>query len=114
MYSLPIRVTFAALTMASAASIEPMRPRVSMSPSASRDITLQARNSSRLREMRQLRYHVHSTDLHRRFDLISRDLLPMIVFDPRRAVALGIAVIAISTIILSACRRKEVPAPPVA
>src|SRR5439155_13203471 len=38
----------------------------------------------------------------------------MIVCVSRRAVAPGIAVIAISTIILSACRRKEVPAPPVA
>src|SRR5712691_11020737 len=54
------------------------------------------------------------TDLHCRFDLISRDLLPMIVCAPRRAVALGIAVIAISTSVLSACRRKEAPAPPVA
>src|SRR5688500_14803577 len=35
MYSLPIRATFAALTIASAASIEPMRPLVSTIPSAS-------------------------------------------------------------------------------
>src|SRR5262245_42813217 len=35
MYSLPISVTLAALTMASAASTEPMRPLVSTSPSAS-------------------------------------------------------------------------------
>src|ERR1700722_16628945 len=38
MYSLPISETLAALTIASAASIEPIRPFVSMSPSASLDI----------------------------------------------------------------------------
>src|SRR3954447_3679851 len=38
MYSLPTRTTFAALTIASAASTEPINPRVSTIPSASSDI----------------------------------------------------------------------------
>src|SRR4051812_24028385 len=38
MYSLPISVTLAVLTMASAASTDPMRPLVSMRPRASWDI----------------------------------------------------------------------------
>src|SRR5258706_15358576 len=38
MYSLPISVTLAAFTIASAASTDPMKPLVSMSPSASCDI----------------------------------------------------------------------------
>src|SRR5882672_2910807 len=38
MYSLPMSVTLAALTIASAASTDPMRPLVSISPSASCDM----------------------------------------------------------------------------
>src|SRR5580765_653525 len=73
MYSLPIRMTLAALTIASAASIDPISPFVSISPSASDDIRLCARdrpgcvfarNSNRLREMRQLNYH-HADAINR-------------------------------------------------
>src|SRR6185295_3935741 len=39
MYSLPTRVTLAAFTIASAASTDPIRPRVSMRPNASLLIT---------------------------------------------------------------------------
>src|SRR5207247_7862091 len=53
-YSLPIRRTLAAFTMASAASTAPMRPLVSISPNASCDM---ARTLTDLRQMRQLNYH---------------------------------------------------------
>src|SRR5687768_16515350 len=49
MYSLPIRVTFAAFTIASAASMEPMRPFVSTMPSAS--AAMSRRNVTELRSI---------------------------------------------------------------
>src|ERR687893_477537 len=45
MYSLPTRTTLAALTIASAASMEPMRPLVSTIPSASDAIGVSSPNS---------------------------------------------------------------------
>src|SRR2546428_7569990 len=53
MYSLPTSVTFAAFTIASAASTDPIKPLVSIIPNAS---AAMAANSNRLREMRQLNY----------------------------------------------------------
>src|SRR5262249_32860099 len=48
MYSLPMRTTLAALTIASAASIAPIKPRVSISPSASDIEMVRAENAARL------------------------------------------------------------------
>src|SRR6188474_1383623 len=57
MYSLAVRVTLAALTIASAASMAPMRPRVSIMPSASAVMRIQRgenrRKANILKSMRQ-------------------------------------------------------------
>src|SRR5829696_6543788 len=58
MYSLATRTTLAALTIASAASIEPMSPRVSTSPSASCDMQPpQRRDCNIIAGAQQRRYH---------------------------------------------------------
>src|SRR5437667_9278643 len=95
MYSLPTSVTLAAFTIASAASIEPMRPLVSTSPSASAAMDKIAANSNRLQQMRQLRYHRRTVSNHHRF------LWALVVC----ATAVGAG---------SACRKKDAAAPPVA
>src|SRR6478672_7628443 len=72
MYSLPTRTTFAALTIASAASTEPIRPRVSTMPSASDAIGVT--HSNRIAEYHstldverrcaRLRLSIHSDSVH--------------------------------------------------
>src|SRR5438034_9466231 len=94
MYSLPTRVTFAALTIASAASTEPMRPLVSTRPSASAAMCESGANSNRLPEMRQLRYHRRTVLFHHRFGC-----------------ALMVCAAAAA---VGACKRKEAAAPPLA
>src|ERR1700748_2488315 len=105
MYSLPTRVTLAALTIASAASTDPIRPRVSISPSASDDMWVMARNSNRLRGMRQLDYHRGT----RVFTLVSSPgdvLLPMHVSRPHRLATLGLSVLLGATCV-AACKKKD-------
>src|SRR5829696_3091025 len=137
MYSLPIRVTLAALTIASAASTDPIRPRVSTSPSASLDMVW---GRARRAEAPQARLPTDAptgagggkagtlTDCVRcgnyakirahRFSLIVRpDLqrqLPMNLCLPRRSVPLGLPALAFVSSGGAACRKKETPAPSVA
>src|SRR5438132_6575910 len=94
MYSLPTRMTLAALTMASAASTDPMKPLVSTRPSASEAMRGSAANSNRLRQMRQLRYHRRTVSHRDRF---------------RSAVLVCAAAVAVT-----GCRKKDTAAPPVA
>src|SRR5436189_1518957 len=91
MYSLPTRVTLAAFTIASAASTEPIRPFVSIMPSASAVGGIGA-NSNRLREMRQLHYHRRIVTIEYRVFLLA-------------VLAFGAA---------SGCRHKETAAPAIA
>src|SRR4051812_25115402 len=72
-------------------------------------------NSNRLREMRQLRYHPR-TPLLRLPRPLSRLPLIMIPGSRRSSIVLGSAalVLVASASALTACRRKEAPAPPMA
>src|SRR5262245_34485150 len=95
MYSLPTRTTLAALTIASAASTDPMSPLVSTRPSASEAMRGSGANSNRLPEMRQLRYHAATVFIDDRF---------------RSVLVVCVAIIAATM----GCRKKETAAPPVA
>src|SRR5437773_800933 len=87
MYSLPINVTFAAFTIASAASTAPMRPRVSTRPSASLPAFAIFRGTlAELREMRQLNYHPPRIAVYRRCDPNIRNLPPAVGIHPGRRV----------------------------
>src|SRR5579859_792725 len=105
MYSLASSTTFAALTIASAASTDPMSPFVSISPSASLSMRRSnhpqrrhaaamknSRNSNRLREMQQLTYSA----------------------EPSMKYALTTLAVALTVFSLAACRHKDTDAPPVA
>src|SRR6185295_21995 len=100
--------------MASAASIEPIRPRVSMSPSASSDIRPYRRGT--LTDC--MRCGNCAIILAHRLSPLFRPQQPrpvvMILCTPRAVVALGVAAFVVVTGGLSACRRKEAPAPAVA
>src|SRR3984893_5864973 len=109
MYSLPIRTTLAALTIASAASTEPRSPLVSTRPSAS---DAMARNSNRLREMRQPRYNkdrISTPDLRS-----SRDSSDMMRCRRSRLASVGVFALAGLTAFGAGCRRKEASGAPVA
>src|SRR5215208_483759 len=74
MYSLATRTTLAALTIASAASIEPMSPRVSTSPSASCDMQPpQRRDCNIIAGAQQRRYD--GAEFHPSMQVSSRVLL---------------------------------------
>src|SRR5919198_2136802 len=99
MYSLPISVTLAALTMASAASTEPMSPRVSTIPNASAAISA---NSNRLRGMQQSTIISCTPQIDMSFRPVQAA--------PRIAVVLVLS--AISAV--GACWRREPSTPPFA
>src|ERR1041384_6858687 len=103
MYSLPTSVTFAAFTIASAASTDPMSPRVSTSPSASAAI----RMGYRVRLHPDLRDRV---EYNPETPTISLMGLPRL----RHSFALPLVTAAALVASMSACRRKEAATPPVA
>src|SRR3954468_12249221 len=70
-------------------------------------------NSNRLREMRQLRYHPR-TPVRRWPGALLRLRLIMISRCSYRSFVLSFAILAIASGALTACRRKEAPAPPMA
>src|SRR2546426_1610427 len=110
-YSLPIRRTLAAFTMASAASTAPMRPLVSISPNASCDM---ARTLTDLRQMRQLNYHQRPLFFSPAVRSVARRLLLMTVSAPCRSLGIFIALVGAIAPTAAGCRNREPPAPPVA
>src|SRR3954471_17732364 len=70
-------------------------------------------NSNRLREMRQLRYHPR-TPVRRWPGALLRLRLIMISRCSYRSFVLSFAILAIASGAMTACRRKEAPAPPLA